>query len=257
MICDNEIIRTHPLYARYHYLLNDISEKDYPGKNYIRTDVDSISLDEYEGIRSEGTADKTMDAVVGVADISHNRKVGSRLLMVELRMGYDDTNNLKISSLQGKVIHSGLLLGGSVPLDEECVFVFRVDVAEQAKKWIFGASKESTIAEKWVALSTDELNNLLKSEKEIPYQPENNMAFADKQMLKLIADKDMEGLLNHIDYWHNKADSYRIQYKLMEQNHIQQHLHDVWQDINTVVDQLDVDQLIMKEFLEEEFPFLR
>lgn len=257
LVFDNAVLRSHSFYGKYHRSLHDISLKDYPDDNYFRTDVDGIDLDQYEMDRAIANRDMTMDAMIGVADFCNNRAVNSRLLLVELRMDYDSTKHLRHSSLHGKIDHSRTAVGASVRVDEENLFIFRCDVAEQAKKWMFDTSKEYSEAEKWVAMSPVELDNLLQSQADMPYQPETDMSQPDADMAKKIAAKDVEGLIDFVCFWNAKAENYKLQYKLQEEAHIKTHLHDVWQQTKAKGYTLTAEQQAYVEVIGDEYKFLK
>lgn len=256
LVNDNAVLAQHPMYAAYHRSLHDISLKDYKKENYFRPDIDAIDLDQYEIDRAIKERDMTMDAIIGVADYANNRIINSRLLLVELRMKYGTTKGLHHSILKGKIDHSRKAVGASVRVDEENLFVFRSDVAEQAKKWMFETSKEYTEAERWVAMSTEELENLLLPIANLPYQEETDMSVADADMGNKIKGKDFEGLLDFISFWNAKAEEFRRQYKLREEEHIKKHLHDVWQQTKIDGYTLTKEQQAYAEVIEEEYPYL-
>lgn len=257
LVCDNDVLRAHGLYARYHSSLHDISLKDYPRDNYFRTDIDGIDIDQYEIDRAIADRDKSMDAMVGVADYIGNHVVNSRLLLVELRMDYDSTAHLRASKLKGKVNHSRTAVGASVRVDDENVFVFRDDVAEQAKKWVFSMSKEHSEAKSWVAVSPEELDNMLKSQADMPYQPITDMDLVKKDLINKIFAKDFDAVLESVDYWHNRAEQYKLRYLLKEEQHIKNHLHDTWQQTKMLRSVLNAEQQAYIDFIEEEYGFLK
>lgn len=257
LVNDNAILQAHPMYAAYHRSLHDISLKDYPRENYFRPDISGIDLDQYEVDHAIANRDMTMDAMVGVADYSKNRVVNSRLLLVELRMDYDGTKHLRHSKLCGKINHSRASVGATIRVEEESVFVFREDVAEQAKRWMFDTKKEYSDAENWIAMSPDELENLLQPLASMPYLPETDMTGATSDMSNRIAAKDFEGLLGMIDYWHKRAEAFKSQYKLKEEAHIKQHLHDTWQQTKVAGYSLNMEQQAYVEMLEEDYKYLK
>lgn len=257
IVFDNAVLQIHPFYADYHSFLHDISLKDYPRKNYFRADVDAIDLDKFEAGRAIANRDMTMDAVVGIGDYSNNHVVNTRLLLLELRMDYDSTNSLKAKSLRGKINHSRLALGASVRIDDENVFVFRVDVAEQAKKWMFSMSKEHPDATKWVAMSTEELDNLLQSQASMPYQPINDMSSVKADVCSEVIAQELESVLNLIDYWNKKAEHYKLQYLVMEEKHIKDSLAEAWHLGKSSVSSFSQDKMIYVELIEEEYRYLR
>ena len=257
LVFDNAVLRRHPFYGAYHKSLHDISKKDYPKDSYFRTDVDGIDIDQYEVDHAITNRDMTMDAMIGVANYANNRGVNSRLLLVELRMDYDSTKGLRHSSLLGKITHSRAAIGTSVRVEEENVFVFRKDVAEQAKKWMFGTAKEYREAEKWVAVSTEELDNLLKSQVDMPYQPETDMSQSDADMVNKFVAKDFDGLLEHIAFWNSKAEGFKLQYKLQEESHIKNNLHEAWQQIKAKGYNLTMEQQAYVDVIEDEYKYLK
>lgn len=257
LVCYNAVLQQHPMYADYHCSLHNISLKDYPHDRYFRTDIDGIDLDQYEVDHAVANRDMTMDAIVGVADYANNRAASSRLLLVELRMDYDSTKNLRHSKLLGKIKHSRATVGVTVRIDEESVFIFRQDVSEQAKKWMFNTSKEYNEAEKWIAMSPAEFNNLLQSQASMPYQPETDMTNADTEIEKLIAAKDFDKLLSLIDHWDKKAEAFKMQYKLKEEEHIKKQLHHAWQQTKTNEYELTIDQQAYVDMIEDDYMYLK
>ena len=259
LVCDNAVLQGHPLYARYSMPLPVISLKDYPHESYFqsRHDIEGIDIDQFEIDRTIADRDMTMDAMVGVADYSNNRPVNNRLLLLELRMDYDSTKHLRHSKLHGKINHTRAAIGTSVRVDEENVFVFRNDVAEQAKKWMFSTSQEYLEAKNWVALSPDELSNMLQSLADMPYQAITDMKPVDESLSKKIAAKDFEAVMEIIDYWHRKAEQFKLRYQLKEEQHIKDHLHDVWQLIKAKDYTLNADQQVYVDLMEEDYSYLK
>lgn len=257
LVCNNGVLSKHPLYCKYKMSLHNISLKDYPKDNYFRLDIDGIDLDQYEKDNYPQHNDMTMDAVVGIADYANNRIVKERLLLIELRMKYQSTNTLKVQELDNKICHSRSIIGSSIQVDDESLFVFNDKVAELAKKWMFVTSKENSVAVKWVAISPIELDNMLQSQSSIPYQPMTDMTDSDNQMAQLIATKNLEKLLDHIHYWHKVAEDFKREYQNNEAEHIMRHLHDKWQLTKNYDDTLDSEQKGYVEVIEEDYPYLK
>ena len=259
LVCDNAVLQGHALYVKYHNPLHVISLKDYKHDTYFqsRPDIEGIDIDQYEVDCSIADRDMTMDAMVGVADYSNNNAVNNRLLLLELRMDYDSTKHLRHKKLLGKIIHTRTAIGTEVRIDEENVFVFRKDVAEQAKKWMFSTSQEYSDAKGWVAMSPEELENMLQSQANMPYQTITDMGPVDKVLSKLIAVKDFESALDFIDYWHKQAEQYKQRYQLKEELHIKTHLHDTWQKAKAAVNQISSDQQVYVDVIEEEYAYLK
>lgn len=259
LICDNAVLQGHVLYAKYHSPLHVISLKDYKHDIYFqsRPDIEGIDIDQFEIDRSIADRDMTMDAMVGVADYNNNRTVNNRLVLLELRMDYDSTKRLRHKKLLGKIKHTRAAVGMSVRVDEENVFVFHKDIAEEAKKWMFNTSQEYPDAKGWVAMSPDELENLLQSQASMPYQAITNMEPIDKELGGKIVAMDYDAALGVIDYWHKRAEQYKQRYLLKEELHIKSHLHDCWQKNKKAVNNITPNQQVYIDFIEEEYSYLK
>lgn len=259
LVCDNVVLQGHALYAQYHNPLHVISLKDYEHDTYFqsRPDIEGIDIDQFEADRSIADRNMTMDAMVGVADYSNNCAVNNRLLLLELRMDYDSTNGLRHKKLRGKINHTRAVIGAAVRVDDENVFVFRKNVAEEAKKWMFNMSQEHADAKSWVAMSTEELENLLQSQASMPYQVITDMAPVDTELGAKVAVKNFDAALKIIDYWHKQAEQFKLRYLLKEEQHIKTHLHDTWQQSKAAVNNITTDQQVYVDFIEEEYGYLK
>ena len=259
LICDNAVLQGHILYAKYHSPLHVISLKDYKHDIYFqsRPDIEGIDIDQFEIDRSIADRDMTMDAMVGVADYNNNRAVNNRLVLLELRMDYDSTKRLRHKKLLGKINHTRAAIGAVVRVDEENVFVFRKDVAEEAKKWMFNTSLEYADAKGWVAISTEELENLLQSQANMPYQAITDMTPVDKNLSSKIIAKDFDAALEIIDYWHKQAEQFKLRYLLKEEQYIKMHLHDAWQQSKAAVQKITTEERVYVDFVEEEYVYLK
>ena len=258
LVCDNGVLQTHVLYTKYHRPLYAISLKDYEHDTFFqsRSDIDGIDIDQFEADQAIADRDMTMDAMVGIADFSNNHIVNNRLLLLELRMDYKSIRHLRPDKLQGKISHTRSVIGKAVRVDEENVFVFRKDVSEQAKKWMFTTSQEYHDAKSWVAVSPDELTNMLHSQDSMPYQAISKMEPVDKELSKKIAAKDFDAVLDIITYWHHKAEQYKLKYLLKEEEHIKVHLHGIWQQTKASDYLLTSEQQAYVAVIEDEYKYL-
>ena len=256
LVNDNDVLKSHPLYNTYHKSLHDISLKDYSRDNYFRADIDAIDIDKCEEDLAVGSQDMTMDAMVGIADYSCNTKVNARLLLVELRMDYDSTKTLRHSKLNGKVTHSRAIVHSALRVDEDNIFVFREDVVEQAKKWMFNMANQYSEASHWIAVSPKELENLLPQASSIDYIPITNMEQAVTDICLKIEETDFDSLMNMIGYWHNVAEDYKLKYQLKEEQHIKTELRNAWSNVKNIEKTLDQTQQAYKELIEDEYAYL-
>lgn len=139
---DNDYLRGHPLYLKCLALLNDVSERDYPGNNYFDKRIECLDMDTYEREVCFGQADCTIDAVIGISDRNNNRRGNRRLLLVELRMEYQSDAHLSETKLVKKIRHTRDLLGAALAIERKTWFVFSRDVAPQARFWVENKKNE-------------------------------------------------------------------------------------------------------------------
>ena len=93
-IYNNEVVRGHSIYPVCHSTLNAVSRRDYGNTYSFRPDIECLDMDTYEkNVLRKGQPDCTVDAVIGISTYENNRVSSPRLLLVELRMDYD---NIKI-----------------------------------------------------------------------------------------------------------------------------------------------------------------
>jgi len=141
LVCQNDIIVSHPFACHCQATLNDVAAKDYQRTGWFDPRIICLSLDDYEAKVLKGSNDCTMDAAIGIGNYANNRVTISRLMLVELRMGYDNVDNLSASSLENKISHSENLLSGH-RIDKNNYFIFKDGVAAQAKSWAERKKKE-------------------------------------------------------------------------------------------------------------------
>lgn len=141
-VFDNDYLRGHPLYQKCPALLNDVSERDYPGKNYFDKRIECLDMDTYERTVCFGRANCTTDAVIGISDHNNNRRENRRLLLVELRMKYQSDEHLSETKLVKKIKHTRVLLGAALTIERKTCFVFSRDVAPQARSWVENKKNE-------------------------------------------------------------------------------------------------------------------
>lgn len=256
-VYDNKVVASHSIYLECKNNLNALSKKDYPKDSFFSSDIECLDLDSYEGKRAKGKPDKTMDAAVGIDDYINNRIVNPRLLLIELRMDYKSTDTLDVNTLRGKIQHSRVLLGSELRIDEDNYFIFRDNIAEKAKKWMFSISNEKSDAKKWKALSTSDLSSMLQDVSQMPYIPENDMTMPVNQIRQLITQHEFDKLLGVIDYWNTKAETFKQNYNHSEYNNILTGLKEAWQTLDPIRQVLKDDDLLIVEFIEDEYRYLK
>lgn len=96
----------------------------------IFTDVEVLDLDcvEIEKARSEHrNQNRTMDSTFAISDAN-----SLEMLLVELRFNYTNLANLNRIVLLEKVAGSTLILGNSVKINEDYIFIFQPNLVQQA-----------------------------------------------------------------------------------------------------------------------------
>ena len=172
----SEYLRSHPLFKSFGCDLATLAQKDYPGKGYFEgKDIPSIDLDEYER-KTKWSNDCTSDGVVGIADVLDLRMINRRLLLVELRMDYENQKNLDFSNIRRKYIHSSEILrkyDSEKRIAPEFALVFSNSTAPKARRWISSWAKESSRkdAANWRTYTAESLCNYINYGKELPLHP--------------------------------------------------------------------------------------
>ena len=172
----SDYLKSHPLYKTFGSDLATLAQKDYPGKGYFEgKDIPSIDLDEYER-KTKRSNDCTSDGVVGIADVLDLRMINRRLLLVELRMDYENQKNLDFSNIRRKYIHSTGILreyDSEKRIAPEFALVFSNSTAPKARRWISSWARESSRkdAANWRTYTAESLCNYINYGKELPLHP--------------------------------------------------------------------------------------
>lgn len=166
-IIDNEVVRGHKLYRYCASYLQTVSDRDYRGKYTFNHGVECLDMDAYEARESSGQKERTVDAVIGIASFENNRKSRSRLLLVELRMKYKNTDNLSLSDMSAKVAHTTQLLTRETAIDKHCALVFSEKVAPRARRWLYRFGKEKRGKVAFEAFSVHDFNICIRPDNKL------------------------------------------------------------------------------------------
>ena len=215
VIFDNEIVESHRLYPSCGSSLSQISERDYPQKEYFSKRIVVLDLDSYESEHAKGNKQKTVDAVIGVADFTKKR-TNRRLQLMELRLGYESEENLSVNDLKEKVSCSLAIVGLDIPVEKVVLFVFREEVVHEAKRWIEENGRVCSGRKKWMAVSPMEFSKSVVFEEELPYIPENDYSEVRRVIRDKLTREDWNGYLDLLDYWGKRYFYYLQRYNLNE-----------------------------------------
>lgn len=91
--------------------LDSLCRRDYR-RAFFNQEIPCLDIDEYERFCS-GQNDCTMDAAIGIGTYDQNTVKDQRFLLVELRLGYTNANNLDYQNMSQKIDHTKDILSGS------------------------------------------------------------------------------------------------------------------------------------------------
>ncbi len=226
-IYDNDTIQKHSLYCQCKNRLNDIAIRDYGNGSYFDSQIECLDMDTYETSICHGQPDCTVDAVIGIAECNNKRKHNFRLKLVELRLEYKSARGLSKSNIESKVTHTRTLLGAEMPIDQQSVFVFSDNVAEQARHWVESRKKEGGEIRYFVVNSLSAFNANIRSYDSLPYSPINPSEIIAPELAKLLDDKQYHNFVNQFRYWMKQREYHRYR-NSFECHNIENILIEVW-----------------------------
>lgn len=170
----SDIIVSHSLYSNFGCSLSEISDRDYPNRNYITDSIEALDLDSYETSLRDRDNDCTVDAVLGICNERQGKPCNPRHLLVELRMDYTSVNTLSSSHIRQKEVHSRDLLNACVdhtPIDPSLCLLFDNSIISQVKRWLSRMQLEHTYAQSWLVFSPSTFHNHINAGAQLPYTP--------------------------------------------------------------------------------------
>lgn len=168
-----DIIVGHSLSKKVFSSLKDISNKDYPDKRYFEWEIPALDIDRYEKSLG-GDNQKTVDAVIGICNERQGKPINGRLLLVELRMKYENVDNLSISALLGKESHTREILRDcpdDVPIDASYCLVFDYKIEQYAYNWLSRQQRSNPNLINWKSFSPTTFCNYINISVQFPYTP--------------------------------------------------------------------------------------
>jgi hypothetical protein len=137
-----ETTRNHPIAVKYNTFLESlehlIRREGYsnPANLFINGEI-VLDLDQTEKFVAEVEGrlpNKSMDFAMGIKNHSATRR---SILLVELRLNYNNPNNLDRKEIVGKVEGSVNLLSPYIPVYGEYIFIFRTEKIQEAISRLF------------------------------------------------------------------------------------------------------------------------
>ncbi|MDE6696511.1 MAG: hypothetical protein K2K25_06495 [Muribaculaceae bacterium] len=219
-----EYLKSHPLFKSFGSDLSSLAQKDYPGKGYFEGRyIPSIDLDEFERV-SKRSNDCTSDGVVGIADVSDSRMTNRRLLLVELRMDYENQKNLDFSNIRRKYMHSSDILRESdleKRIDSDFALIFSESTAPKARRWISSWARESARKDAvyWKSYTPESFCNYINYGKEMPLRPMQQTVVLVSGWCKYtdLGYNELSDLRKKVEmYW----DKLKVRYLLIDMEYI-------------------------------------
>lgn len=263
LLINNDFVRRHPLWSQCSSSLQDISERDYPGKGYFRgmKTIDALDLDAYEQSFHKASTECTGDATIGIAtDKVSCRLTHPSLMLVELRMGYDNGRNVSLGEITRKVEHSKELLNasGACRIHPDYYFVFTDAEAPHANYKIDREANEIGRMRNYVVVSVSEFQNMMVDPDTLPYSPIHKK---DDIIQSFDPAKRSDGSFNMsvfaetFDYWLGIAKDCKNAYKLQEVEHLHKVLADMLSRTENI-SSLTEDDMITFDLMREELSVL-
>ena len=251
-VINNELISEHELYAKCPSTLREVSERDYPRKNYFsKNDILCLDMDTYEkNVLKTASPEETVDAVIGISSYRHNETKNSRLLLIELRMGYDNADNLDRQQHIDKVAHTRTLLGYETPIDNTSLFIFKDDVYPEAEYQFERWRNQYAVYKNFETCSVSSFQDVIKSAEDMPYEPIHNETQIRSELSQFRQKDDKKSFINKIKTLLQEALIY--QKHPYEFNFLKELIQEEWKpfrEANPVIqdEDIEIDALIVEE----------
>jgi len=244
-IIDETYLLQFALAQRFPSDLNALCNRDYHLTPF-HLNLSCIDLDSYEKSIG-GNPDHTADSAIGIADKVGNRVSNSRLLLLELRLWYDNVDNQKISDLIRKYSHSrDILISFAATLDSRFILVYSCrSIAERNKYFLSRFKYSHPIVNQFESWFVEKLEEeLVIDSGEYTYE-------TDIEQLKLsLNTNDFSSFVDAIEYWKFSAETYYNRYNLAESEYILRSLIDSLKERNCEGEEVILCDILIEEVLE-------
>lgn len=256
VVFDNKCLSKHILFDECGSTLNEVSEKDYPNKNYFNPDILCLDMDAYETQSGHGKTDCTTDAVIGISTCVNKQLSNPRLLLVELKMDCKGTNSLSKQNLETKVTHTKQLLGSGLPINKESVFVFNEGAVAQAKHWVSSRQHEGGEIRHFLVYSLQDFKDNIRSYKSMPYNAINKKEHVLAELDAFVVNTQYNALFDKIRFWLCYAESIRNKNRF-EYDNIKEIVTEAWNGFRNKIHRLpNDDDEINAQILDEDIPII-
>lgn len=257
LIINNGYLRLHPLWDSCSSTLFNIANRDYSNKSYFRKlAIDALDIDSYEkGLRKgrRGNLNCTGDAVIGVAlEKSGETLTHPFVMIVELRMGYKNGDNISLSKLKRKITYTKTLLSTNLQIYHNYYFVFTDKEEPQARSVLNREAQELGRMQNYKITSVSEFTSNMID----PSQVTDEFQYEENDILKSFnrcfsaSACDVDCFSRQFYHWLGIIDDMKARYNQLEAKHIAECLHQVLVQIKQV--SLNEEEQILVDILSED-----
>ena len=186
--CD-ELIRDYPCAEKFKSTIKDLSERDYPGKNYFKRDAASLDPDLMEHCGKSGYPDMTVDAVIGNCEYDvqklRNSYYHKELVMIEFKIGEQRPGKDNFDTWTKKVRHTRDMLVKDVKIHPYCYVILNegccLRVRRNLTNLVNGGDNYLSCIK---VMTPDECcNALMLDEKDFPYRVRHDLKGFKERLL--------------------------------------------------------------------------
>ena len=250
LVYNNDILKDVPIYDKCHSFLRKVSEKDYPDTVFFNPEIECLDMDHYEkNVLCTPHAGNTVDAVIGIESYKGNRFSNARLMLVELRMGYESVNNLSKTIMSRKVEHAKVYLIGR-RVEKKSFFIFSETLIHQAKRWFDSYHREGGSFVYCIPVSVSEFDGMVYSKDNVPVV----YIHSEEDIRRDIESKEKPSeFIAQVSFWLDKSREYRYKGKQNECDHIMSVVKELWKSFKNKGMVLSESDELNVEILEEDY----
>lgn len=216
LVYADEYRKTNRLNTEFSSDLDSLCRRDY-GHAFFNKEIPCLDIDEFE--RScTGQNECTMDAAIGIGTYDQNTVKDQRFLLVELRLGYTNANNLDYQNMSQKIDHTKDILSGS-RIHPNYFFIFTPNVSSVAKNCFSRKMRQLINIASWKAMSPQDFLNAIEHRENLPYTPINDINDISNNFENAFS-KGESPFIDFYSYWIDRVDEYRYQYNFAEASSI-------------------------------------
>ena len=249
-----EIIYSFPVQERFKSSLDVLSLRDYK-KSYFKKDIPAIDLDEYEKSKNPQSADRTVDALVGVCLVKQGKPSNAKVLLVELRMGYTNINNVSTTEIKEKIDGSIDLIKGiktQTDIAQVVCLIFNNNIYQQSINWL-QRQKHNNKLKSCEVFNPDDFCNFINLGKDLKSEPSNETKSLCQDVIREAQSGNWSYFLDNFE----KLRNYFYKYvKLNEMNECKFIAGEIYKAVEALrrdVSSQSEDDTIIQEFICDEF----